>query len=193
MTDILLSNGISEIIATTQGDKFNAAPMGIVNRGFLYINMYTGSHTFLNVRQNGQLVANLVSDPILYVESAFDDLKPTCFVCDNGVPVLKTAYAWIEFVCTFPDQRIQRNTVVRLRPVRSKIIKRPIAPINRGFNAVIEAAIHATRYCVLKEPKYLELIDHYGRIVKKCGGQHELKAFELLKTYLAKRAGEVEG
>lgn len=193
MTDILFGSGISEVIATTRGEGVNAAPMGVVNRDFLYINMYKGSHTFLNVKQNGQLVANLVLDPQLYVKAAFDDLESSCFYYDDGVPVLKAAYAWVEFACSVSDESAQKNTIVRLRPVRSKIVDRPIMPVNRGFNAVIEATIHATRYGVLQEPKYLELIDCYGSIVKKCGGPHELEAFKLLKTYLAKALSEVKG
>ncbi|MGZ7121879.1 MAG: DUF447 domain-containing protein, partial [Halobacteriota archaeon] len=58
--DSILGQGISEVIATTRCEEANAAPMGVVNRDFLYIRMYKGSRTFLNVQQNGQLVANLV-------------------------------------------------------------------------------------------------------------------------------------
>ncbi len=193
MTDFALGSGISEVIATTRGDNVNAAPMGVVNRDFLYISMYTGSHTFLNIKQNGQLVANLVLDPQLYVEAAFDDLKPACFLYDNGLPVLKAAYAWVEFTCSVSDHITQKNVIVRLLPVRSKIVARPIVPINRGFNAVIEATIHATRYCALREHRYLKLIDHYGSIVQKCGGPDERQAFKLLKMYLAKAVEETEG
>ncbi len=185
MIDTMLGQGISEVIATTRGyDEANAAPMGLVNRDLLYIRMYRGSHTFLNVQQNGQLAANFVLDPKLYVKAAFDDLEPACFCYDEGVPILKAAYAWIEFACSLFDGSAQRNVIVRLHPVRSRILERPITPINRGFNAVIEATIHATRYSVLQEPKYLKLIDYYGTIINRCGGQQELEAFKLLKTYL---------
>ncbi len=187
-----LGVGISEVIATTRGLRINAAPMGVVNRDFLYIRMYRGSHTFLNVQQNGQLVANLVVDPELYVKAAFDDLESSYFYYDDGAPILKAAYAWIEFACSIPKEVVRKNTVVRLRPVRSKVIDRPIVPVNRGFNAVLEATIHATRYRALQEPKYLELIDYYGSIVKKCGGPRELEAFKLLKTLLSKGEEEAE-
>ncbi|MGZ4907437.1 MAG: DUF447 domain-containing protein [Halobacteriota archaeon] len=193
MTDVMLGDGISEVIATTHGERINAAPMGVVNRNFLYIRMYKSSHTFLNVKQNGQLVANLVLDPRLYVKAAFDDLESSCFYDDDGSPVLKAAYAWVEFACSVRDGSAQRNTIVRLRPVRSKILDRPIVPVNRGFNAVIEATVHATRYHALQDPKYLELIDYYGSIVTRCGGQQELQAFKLLKTYVAKAVDEATG
>lgn len=181
----MFGSGISEVIATTRGHKVNAAPMGVVNRDFLYISMYKDSHTFVNVKQNGKLVANLVLDPQLYVKAAFDDLESSCFDSFDGVPVLKAAYAWVEFTCSVFDERAQKKAIVRLHPIRSRIIDRPIIPVNRGFNAVLEATIHATRYNALREPKYLELIDYFGSIVKRCGGKQELHAFALLKTYLA--------
>ncbi|MGZ4902179.1 MAG: DUF447 domain-containing protein [Halobacteriota archaeon] len=191
--DSILGQGISEVIATTRCEEANAAPMGVVNRDFLYIRMYKGSRTFLNVQQNGQLVANLVQDPKLYVKAAFDDLEPACFYYDDGVPILKAAYAWIEFICSVLDGGAKKNVIVRLRPIRSRIVERPIMPINRGFNAVIEATIHATRYNALQEPTYLKLIDYYGNIIKRCGGQPERNAFKLLKTYLKNIVDEVEG
>jgi hypothetical protein len=40
----------------------------------------------------------------------------------------------------------------------------------------------------LSERSHLELIDHYERIAKKCGGQQELEAFQLLRGYLARAA-----
>ncbi len=189
--DVMLGAGISEVIATTQGERANAAPMGVVNRDFLYIKMYKGSHTFVNVKQNGRLAANLVLDPQLYVKAAFDDLASSCFYYNNDTPVLTAAFAWIEYACSVSDESEQKTAIVRLHHIRSKVIDRPIVPINRGFNAVIEATVHATRYYALHEPKYLELIDYCGSIVKRCGGQREVQAFKLLQTYLANAIEEV--
>ncbi len=193
MNDIAFGSGISEVIATTQGEVANAAPMGIVNRGSPYIKMYTGSHTFRNVKRNGRLAANLVSDPQLYVKAAFDDLEPFYFYYDDDMPVLKAAYAWVEYACSVYSESPQKQiAIVRLRAVRSKVLDRPIVPINRGFNAVIEATVHATRYHALQEARYLKLIDYCGTVVKRCGGRDEVQAFKLLKTYVTKAAHEVK-
>ncbi len=188
----MFGSGISEVIATTRGEKANAAPMGIVNRGFPYIKMYKSSHTFQNVKHDGRLVANLVLDPQLYVRAAFDDLGPSYFYYDEAMPVLRAAYAWTEYACSVVDERQKQTTIVRLRSLRSKVIDRPITPINRGFNAVIEATVHATRYRALQEPRYLQLIDYCETIVKRCGGHNDLEAFKLLKAYLTKAPDEVE-
>ena len=177
--------GISEVLITTQGERPNAAPMGIISRDSLFIAMYKSTHTFSNVKQNGKLVANLVLNPILYVKAAFDDLEPSCFYYDNEAPILKEAHAWVEFACSVLERSSQKSAIVTLCPIRSVVVERPIVPINRGFNAIIEATVHASRYRALRERSYLELIDHYERIAKKCGGQQELEAFQLLRGYLA--------
>ncbi|MGZ5539132.1 MAG: DUF447 domain-containing protein, partial [Halobacteriota archaeon] len=44
--EIQFREGISEVIATTRNDQPNAAPMGIINRDFLYALIYKDSHTF---------------------------------------------------------------------------------------------------------------------------------------------------
>src|SRR5664279_6354697 len=98
--EIEFREGISEVIATTRNDRPNAAPMGIINRGFLYALIYKDSHTFLNVKKNNEMVANFVLDPLLYVKTAFDDVDPSLFRSDEDAPVLIAAYAWVEFACT---------------------------------------------------------------------------------------------
>jgi uncharacterized protein len=177
--------GISEVIATTLNDQPNAAPIGIINRNFLYALVYKDSHTFLNVKKNRRLVANFVSDPLLYVKTAFDDLDPSFFRSDEEAPVLAAAYAWVEFECTILERPTQKTALVKLLPIRSVVLQRPILPVNRAFYAVLEATIHATRYRALKDPKYLECSAYYESIVRKCGGRQELEAFQLLKEYLA--------
>jgi len=45
---------------------------------------------------------------------------------------------------------------------------------------VLEATVHATRYQLTGEKKYLELIRHYESLAFKCGGENEKKAMKLL-------------
>jgi uncharacterized protein len=183
--EIQFREGISEVIATTRNDQPNAAPMGIINRDFLYALIYKDSHTFLNVKKNRELVANFVLDPLLYVKTAFDDLDRSFFRSDEEAPVLTAAYAWVIFTCTILEKPTQKTALVKLLPMRSVVLQSPILPINRAFYAVLEATINATRYKTLKDPKYLESMKQYESIVRKCGGRQELEAFQLLKEYLA--------
>ncbi|HYA61318.1 MAG TPA: DUF447 domain-containing protein [Candidatus Acidoferrum sp.] len=178
--------GISEIIATTKNERFNAAPMGVINRGGLFIKMYKNTHTFLNVKNNGMLVANLISNPLLYVKAAFEDLEEEYFYEDEGAPILKEAYAWLEFKCAVVEEKHQKTALIRLTAQRWKILGRSVRPVSRGFNAVIEATVYGTRYIVFGDTQCLKTIDYYENLVKKCGGLEERKAMSALRKYLEK-------
>jgi len=182
--EVQFHEGISEVIATTRNGEPNAAPMGVINRGSLYIAIYKDSHTFLNVKKNRQLVANFVADPLLYVKTAFEDLDQDFFSPNEKAPVLKAAYAWVEFTCSIREKPTQNRAIVGLHPVRSVVVQTRIIPASRAFCAVLEATIHATRYRTLKDPARLEQISYFESIVRKCGGRRELEAFDLLKKYL---------
>ncbi len=156
----------------------NAAPMGLHRKNSrLFARIYS-SRTLENIIEKPVLVANIVDDPVLFVKSSLSDLEPERFEFANGFPVLKDALGWILFDCVC--KKGNKISVAELSPVEGRINSKKIQPVNRGFNAVIEAAIHATRYVSLKEEKYLECIEYYSSIVQKCGGAREKDAMQLL-------------
>jgi hypothetical protein len=56
--------------------------------------------------------------------------------------------------------------------------------VNRGFNSIIDATVHVTRYRENQDPVLKRLINYHVGIVRKCGGKRELEALELLKKYM---------
>ncbi|MFZ3059225.1 MAG: DUF447 domain-containing protein [Candidatus Methanoperedens sp.] len=178
--DFGIHEGISEVIFTTVSPDGipNAAPMGLHNKdGRLFVRIYN-SKTLENIMKKPIAAANIVDDPVLFVQSALSDVGHERFEFIEGFPVLKDAMGWILFECKC--KKGENISVVELSPINGKITTRNIKPVNRGFNAVIEASTHATRYVILKEKKYLEHIEYYNSIVKKCGGAREKDAMELL-------------
>jgi len=191
--DFGIRDGITEVIATTRSDSGvpNAAPIGIIrdgDRNRLCVRLFLGSHTRENAIASGEIVANITRDPVQYVESTFGDLDASAFDFPDGMscPVLKDASAWI----LFEIERLKGN-VFELAPVRGVILGTKPFAINRGFNAVIESLVHATRYQLTGDLKYLDWIGHYGRIVQVCGGVREKEAIARLKE-LAGLAGLAE-
>ena len=176
--------GTSEIIATTisRSGEPNAAPIGIISDGNLYARIYTNTQTYANLKTTKKMVANIVDDPLLFVLSAIMKISLDEFRMEDKYPVLKTAKAWVVFECSIEDS--PRCATVNLRPLKKKILKRSIQPVNRGFNAVIEATVYATRYLAMKDPKYLRWIKHCEEIVIKCGGEREKDAMGKLKDFL---------
>jgi len=182
----LLTSGINEIIATT---GLNAAPMGIIYRsGVARMVLFSGSHTAANVEKNGWLVANFVHDPIVYVKTAFEDLPTDAFVDEiiNGTKMvrLKDADAWAAFSTTI-DNKTSEALTVTLTLEKEIIEDVSLHPINRGFNSLIDATVHATRYKVNRDPELRKHIDYHAGIVRKCGGKRELVALELLMQYIS--------
>ncbi|MCX9026102.1 MAG: DUF447 family protein [Candidatus Methanoperedens sp.] len=178
--DFGIHDGISEVIFTTISPDGiqNAAPMGLHNKGGrLFVRIYN-SKTLENIMSKPVAAVNITDDPVLFVQSALSDVRLERFEFLEGFPVLKDALGWILFECKCKEG--ENISVVELSPIKGKINTRNIKPVNRGFNAVIEASIHATRYVVFREQKYLEHIEYYNSLVKKCGGAREKEAMGLL-------------
>ncbi|MBP1927674.1 hypothetical protein J2741_000221 [Methanolinea mesophila] len=181
----LLKEGINEVIATTRD---NAAPMGIIFRNGRYgMVVYRESHTAARIEAHGWVMANLVFDPLLYVRTAFDDLEPGDLVPEQvqGLTMqrLAGAEAWAGF-----KAEVERSTpetiVVRLTPLKEEVRSWHMHPVNRGFNGVIEATVHATRYIRNKDPALADLIRHHARLVHRCGSPRDVEALNLLYSYI---------
>ncbi|MDG6243478.1 MAG: DUF447 family protein [Methanolobus sp.] len=189
LDDFGIYEGISETIVTTnRGWATNAAPMGIIRRkDKLFIRIFKGSTTYNNVLSEKVLVANITWDPLTIVNSTFSDLKDSEFQNVNfnsrTFATLKKAQCWVAFECT-NTKLTSESFVTELVPIRTHINKCIIRAPNRGLFGIIEACIHATRYRLTNDEKYLKLIKAYGDIVEKCGGENEKEAIKLLYSYL---------
>ena len=181
----LLKGGINEIIATT---LFNAAPMGVHYReGKASMILFSGSHTAENIERDGWVVANFVYDPVLYVRTAFGELPREAFVeepvAGKLMQRLCDAEAWIAFTATV-EKKTHEGMMVRLISEKEVMEGAFIHPVNRGFNSIVDATIHATRYTRNKDPELMKIIDYHAGIVRKCGGKKEIAALELLLKYI---------
>jgi len=181
----LLSEGINEVIATTYQ---NAAPMGIIFRNNeARMVIFRGSHTAERIEDQGWVVANFLFEPLLYVKTAFEDLPPSFFVAEPvaGMMVQRLAgtEAWAAFRAVV-ERKTSESLMVKLDLLKEEIIAPVIHPVNRGFNSIIEATVHATRYHITKRAELRTWIDHHAVIVRKCGGPREQEALHLLSLYL---------
>jgi hypothetical protein len=181
----LLNEGINEVIATTHQ---NAAPMGIILRNEkLRMVLFHGSHTAERIVSGGWVVANFIFDPVLYVTTAFDDLPVEAFIEENAgdftVERLYGCEAWGAYK-TKVERTTRQNLLISLEPLREEIINPGLHPVNRGFNSVIDATVHGTRYKVTRDNKLLDLIEYHAGIIKKCGGHRESEALSLLFDYI---------
>ncbi|MEM2925066.1 MAG: DUF447 family protein [Methanocellales archaeon] len=182
-----LSEGINEVIVTTisNSNKPNAAPIGLrIKRGVVSARIYKNTTTYKNIFETSALIGNIVDDPTLFITTAFSTLSKNHYIFKKNlsIPVLKKANAWVLFECEIKSS--EEPALITLKPKQGEVLCKKVAAINRAVYAVIEAAIHATRYLATGEEKYKELIEYYATIIEKCGGNREKKAFKRLKQYL---------
>jgi uncharacterized protein len=178
--DEILLQGITETIVTTlsKDGMPNAAPMGLVRQGAkMLIRMFPGSRTFVNVSETGHLVANIVTDPLVFVVSAFEDLDSSYFVPrDDMPPVIRDASAWVYF-------KAEVEGTIRLTPLKSEVLCRKVPSFSRGFAAVIDAAVTGTRLKFLGD-EGRKRIHEDAVLVEKCGTPRDIEAMERLKAIL---------
>lgn len=194
-----IGEGISEVIVTTQSVSGvpNAAPIGIItatnnnnskgkdkDENNYFAKLYKGSKTLSNVQETNKLAANVTDDAGPFVKATFEPLTETQFSLFNGFPVLKEANSWILFDCAF-SEKTRETFIFRLTPLAVKTNRKEVKAINRGLNAVIEAAILATRYAITEgerdRAEREKLMALYADIVEKCGGSREKEALKILQ------------
>ncbi|HJJ47298.1 MAG TPA: DUF447 family protein [Methanocorpusculum sp.] len=176
----LLEEGITEIIAVT---KDNAAPIGIILREGQApkLILFKGSKTEENIRQYGWMTANFVSDSLSYPKYAFSDVLSEELASDGECQYLKSADAWILFKAEVTNET-DETYLVKLTEVKEEILRPGIRRVNRGFDAVIDATVHATRYVRTEAPDLKERILYDLNLIRKCGGKQEQKAKKIIET-----------
>lgn len=185
-----IGEGISEVIVTTQSasGEPNAAPIGIItvtngDEKKYFVKLHEGSKTLSNVIETNKLAANVTDDAVLFVKAAFENLKEAYFSLFSGFPVLKEANSWILFRSDFVEKKSE-FFLFQLTPSAAKINRKEIKAVNRGLNAVIEAAILATRCAITEDTRekgdMKKQMVLYADIAEKCGGHREKEALRIL-------------
>ncbi len=180
-SDFGLGDGINEVIAITffSDGKPNTAPIGvIVEDGRAKVRLYP-SHTRENVERDGRLWVNVVWDPIVWVLATFEDLGEGWF-SSLSPPILKGALAWCEFRCHKVKDGNPAEFELGLKD--GDVLKRDVKAVNRGFNALIEALVCATR--LNTNPKMRDRIEELSVLVRKCGDRRTKEAFEILLRWI---------
>ena len=175
----LLSAGINEIIAVT---KDNAAPIGIILRDGQCPKMilFKGSKTEENIRKYGWVTANFVSKASLYARYAFHDAEPAELTAAGDMQHLAEADAWISFTAEVVHET-EQTYMIDLTPVEEVVVNPGIRRVNRGFDAVVDATVHATRYVFNHSEELRERILYDFELIRKCGGEDALAAKQILE------------
>ncbi len=175
------------VITLNEHGQANFAPMGVtIGDGEILIRPYKESATYRNLLATGKAVVNLTDNVRLFAEAAISSPEFPAFPAEmvRGL-VLKDACSYYE--CSI----VQANTADERADFRCRVVKkgvlREFVGFNRAKNAIIEAAILATRVRFLGVEKILQEYLRLSEIVKKTGAEEEVKAMRYLQDYVERQ------
>ena len=184
--------GVTESVVTTLGpnDRWNAAALGLhapdgsdesserrdaVESGPVTARTYGRTRTWRNFTERGSGVVQFTTDPRTFVDAALT-------VWEVDEPVLPTADAWVEVEVEHIASETEGDIAIRtwaLTPVDNGVRRRTVPTINRGFGAVIDATVAASRLDVpeFDTEELLDRLRYFADVVEACGGSSEREAF----------------
>ena len=175
--------GVTESIVTTLGpnDRWNVAALGLFAGDPVTARTWGRTRTWRNFAERGGGYVQFSADPVDFVDAA-------CSVREEDKPVLSSADAWVRVEAESIDSGSEgdtRWTDWELTPVESAIERETVPATNRGYYAVIEATVAASR---LDVPGYdsavlRDRIDYFEGVVESCGGPREREAFERFREH----------
>jgi hypothetical protein len=180
---------IIESIVTTlnEAGEVNFAPMGVtIEQGEILIRPYKDSATYRNLVATGTAIVNLTDASHLFAESAISSPHLPAFPAElvKGL-VLKDACSYYECRVSNTDTASERATF--RCTILKKAILREFIGFNRAKNAIIEAAILATRVRFLGAAQIREEYRRLAEIVQKTGGEQETQAMRYLQDYVERQ------
>jgi len=185
--------GVTESVVATLGpnDRWNFAALGLhapttaaesgVSEGSgaaeepVTARTYGRTRTWRNFSERGGGVVQFTVDPREFVDAAL-----TVYEADDRL--LPNADAWVEVTVSEVDREAMGETTVRtwaLEPVESAVRTERVPTINRGFGAVVDAAVAASRLDVpsAETAALLDRLRYAADVVDRCGGVKEREAF----------------
>jgi len=179
--------GVTESVVTTLGpnDRWNVAALGIHasdssvgDDAATTARTYGRTRTFRNFSERGGGYVQFTRDPVDFVEAALA-------VREVDDPVLPSADAWARVTVERREATTEGDTQVvtwTLAPVERSVEHETVPTTNRGYYAVVEATVAASRLDVASydTATLRERLAYFESVVETCGGEREQRAFDRL-------------
>ena len=172
--------GIVEVIVTTfdMSTCWNVALLGLQGGGTVTARTWGKTRTRENFSKDRDAYIHFVRDAVLFVEAAL------C-IKEQKSPHIDGSYAWAKIEANSIGVGMERGTEwedwnINIR--ESKILKREVPVVNRGYNAIVEATIIMSRLRISQDKeKDLQSIENLLKIVEKCGNVRDCEAKSLVE------------
>ncbi|WP_338739624.1 DUF447 domain-containing protein [Haloplanus salilacus] len=172
--------GVTESVVATLGpnDRWNQAALGLHapdDGGPVTAVTWGRTRTRGNFERRDGGVVQFTTDPREFVDAALD-------VTETEEPVRDGAAAWVEVDAERVAEGEDGGTEwIRwaLTPRSSSVVERTVPTINRGFYAVVDATVAASRLDVsaYDTAALLDRLAYFAETVERCGGHRERTAF----------------
>ena len=173
--------GVTESVVATLGPngRWNLAALGLFAGDPVVSRTWGNTRTRRNFHREGEGYVQFTRDPVDCVEAALG-------IYEREEPVLPSADAWVRVEV----ERINAGEDGDTRweewahaPVESTIERRVVPTTNRGYYAVIEATVAASRLGVesYDDAALERRLAHLESVVERCGGEREREAMARLR------------
>ncbi len=177
--------GVTETVVTTLGPNglWNAAALGLHAGDPVTARTWGNTRTRRNFHRQGEGYVQFVDDPVVFAEAA-------CSILEREGPVLDAASAWTRVSVERIDAGSEGDTEWEewaLRPVESTIERETVPTIDRGFGAVVEATVAASRLGVdaYDERELRDRLEYCAAVVDRAGDPREREALERVRDHSA--------
>ena len=177
--------GVTETVVATFGPngRWNVAALGVhaeTDGGPVTARTYGRTRTWRNFTERGEGYVQFTRDPVDFVDAALT-------VREEDDPVLESADAWTRVEVDRLGETTQDGTHVvtwALDPVESHVETETVPVTNRGYYAVVEATVAASRLdlAAYDTEELLGRLSYFEHVVESCGGETERAAFERLRA-----------
>lgn len=183
-----IRSGVTESVVTTYGpnDRWNVAALGLIddddhgsgsrNAEMVTARTWGRTRTWRNFHERGEGYVQFTRDPVDFVEAA-------CSIREEETAVLDSSDAWVRVSVESIETGEEGGTQWEqwaLSPIESSVERRVVPTTNRGYYAVIEATVAASR---LDVPGYdsetlRDRIAYFESVIERCGGERERAAWD---------------
>lgn len=172
--------GLTESVVTTRGPdgRWNVAALGLEPGEPVTARTWGRTRTRRNFEREGGGVVQFIHDPMTFVEAALA-------ISETDTPVLDTAAAWVEVDVERLGDGTESGTGWvdwALHPVDAAVEREAVPTIERGFNAVVEATVDASRLGVAgyDETALRDRLARHRAVVERCGSDRDRAAMDRL-------------
>jgi hypothetical protein len=175
--------GVTETVVTTLGPNglWNAAALGVVAGDPVTARTWGNTRTRRNFRRRGEGYVQFVDDPVDFADAALS-------IVEREAPILESARAWTRVAVDRVDAGTEGGTDWEewtLHPLESTVESETVPTIDRGFGAVVEATVAASRLGVAEydDRDLRDRLAYCASVVDRAGGPREREALDRVREH----------